>query len=214
MKDTRTKLIHASAKLFAQKGFLGTSIRQICRAGGTNVSAVRYYFGDKYGLYLATVKYLMEQTNRQVLAVCTQPQAIASLPRARALEVLHQVLDCFVEMGFLRQNILLERIFTYAELEQSVEFRRVLLDETGRIRAVLLGLLQRLTGLAAHSAELVLLCHGVFAQANQSDFMRFAICHELHITHYTPQVCQQIKQLVWRNTCAILKTYEKRNKKK
>jgi AcrR family transcriptional regulator len=43
----------AALKLFAERGFEGASTRDIADAAGANVSAIRYYFGDKAGLYRA-----------------------------------------------------------------------------------------------------------------------------------------------------------------
>ena len=54
MKDTRTKLLRTATRLFAQKGFSGTSIRDIVNAARVNVSAIHYYFGDKRKLYTET----------------------------------------------------------------------------------------------------------------------------------------------------------------
>jgi AcrR family transcriptional regulator len=49
----RQKLVLAALKLFAEKGFEGASTREIADAASANVSAIRYYFGDKAGLYRA-----------------------------------------------------------------------------------------------------------------------------------------------------------------
>lgn len=49
----RQKLVLAALKLFAEKGFEGASTREIADAAGANISAIRYYFGDKAGLYRA-----------------------------------------------------------------------------------------------------------------------------------------------------------------
>ncbi len=49
----RSKLLMAGLYLFAEKGFEGTTTREICARAGANVSAIRYYFGDKAGLYRA-----------------------------------------------------------------------------------------------------------------------------------------------------------------
>ena len=49
----RMKLVLAALKLFAEKGFEGASTREIADAAKANVSAIRYYFGDKAGLYRA-----------------------------------------------------------------------------------------------------------------------------------------------------------------
>ena len=49
----RKKLVLAALRLFAEKGFESASTREIADAAGTNISAIRYYFGDKAGLYRA-----------------------------------------------------------------------------------------------------------------------------------------------------------------
>lgn len=51
--DARSRLILAALRLFAEKGYEGATTRDICEAAGANVSAIRYYFGDKAGLYRA-----------------------------------------------------------------------------------------------------------------------------------------------------------------
>lgn len=64
--DTRQRLIHAAATLFAERGFENVTVREICKASNANVAAINYHFGDKAGLYRAVVTYaieLMQETN-------------------------------------------------------------------------------------------------------------------------------------------------------
>ncbi len=56
----RKKLVLAALKLFADKGFEGASTREIADAAGANISAIRYYFGDKAGLYRAAFTELCD----------------------------------------------------------------------------------------------------------------------------------------------------------
>jgi len=51
--QARQRLIQAALRLFAEVGFARASTRAICEAAGVNLSAIRYYFGDKFGLYRA-----------------------------------------------------------------------------------------------------------------------------------------------------------------
>ncbi|MGZ8217478.1 CerR family C-terminal domain-containing protein [Methylomagnum sp.] len=51
--DARSRLVLAALRLFAEKGYEAATTREICDAAGANVSAIRYYFGDKAGLYRA-----------------------------------------------------------------------------------------------------------------------------------------------------------------
>nr|WP_112991628.1 CerR family C-terminal domain-containing protein [Herminiimonas fonticola] len=49
--EARSRLLLAALRLFAEKGFAKTSTREIAQAAGVNLAAIKYYFGDKAGLY-------------------------------------------------------------------------------------------------------------------------------------------------------------------
>jgi len=53
---TRQKLIDVAGRIFADRGFRSTTIRQICIAARANIAAVNYHFGDKLGLYTEVVQ--------------------------------------------------------------------------------------------------------------------------------------------------------------
>jgi AcrR family transcriptional regulator len=54
--DTRTDLIAAGRRLFAARGFDGTSVRALTKAAHANLGAVTYHFGSKYALYEAVLE--------------------------------------------------------------------------------------------------------------------------------------------------------------
>jgi AcrR family transcriptional regulator len=54
---TRQRLLEAAGEVFAEKGFKGATVRDICKLADANVAAVKYHFGDKEKLYAATVRY-------------------------------------------------------------------------------------------------------------------------------------------------------------
>jgi TetR/AcrR family transcriptional regulator, cholesterol catabolism regulator len=74
--DSREKLISVAVDLFADRGFKGTSIRDIANAMGMSISNIYHYFGNKEGLLLAILntssKNLMEQL-RNVAKIETDP---------------------------------------------------------------------------------------------------------------------------------------------
>jgi AcrR family transcriptional regulator len=47
----RERLLAEATRLFAEKGYAGTSTREICLAAQANVAAIHYHFGGKEGLY-------------------------------------------------------------------------------------------------------------------------------------------------------------------
>ena len=48
--ETREQLVAAAARLFAERGFAGVSVRTIAAEAGVNWSLVGYYFRGKDGL--------------------------------------------------------------------------------------------------------------------------------------------------------------------
>jgi AcrR family transcriptional regulator len=49
-KDKKKHILHIAEKLFAQKGFDATTIRDIAEAAEVNIAMISYYFGSKEGL--------------------------------------------------------------------------------------------------------------------------------------------------------------------
>ncbi len=57
----RDRVLEVACQLFAENGFHGTHIREICKWAGTNVAGICYHFQSKEGLYRAV---LMEAGRR------------------------------------------------------------------------------------------------------------------------------------------------------
>ena len=57
---TRDAIIKAAVNLFAEKGFEGTSVRDIVAKAGVNQAAINYHFKGKSGLYLEVLKTAFE----------------------------------------------------------------------------------------------------------------------------------------------------------
>jgi len=53
---TRERLLQAATRLFADAGFRGASVRDICNQAGANPGAVSYHFGGKRQLYRAVLR--------------------------------------------------------------------------------------------------------------------------------------------------------------
>ncbi len=85
---TAAALIDAGRKLFARRGFDGTSVRAITREAGANLGAVTYHFGSKRGLYGAVLEHEL------------RPLALRASNAARGLGSATERIDAVVEAYF------------------------------------------------------------------------------------------------------------------
>jgi AcrR family transcriptional regulator len=58
--DTRTQILDAAERLFAEHGFRGASVRAITDLAGANLAAVGYHFGSKSELLAAVIRRVIE----------------------------------------------------------------------------------------------------------------------------------------------------------
>ncbi len=55
-EPTRARLLASGARLIAEKGFEGASVREICADADTSINMIHHYFGSKQGLLDAIVE--------------------------------------------------------------------------------------------------------------------------------------------------------------
>lgn len=65
-RATPARLLDAAIELFAQRGFHGTSIRDIADRAGANVAAGHYHYGSKDGLYLEVLRAQFAEVRAQL----------------------------------------------------------------------------------------------------------------------------------------------------
>ena len=217
MKNARLKLLKTSARLFAQKSYGDVSVREIVSAAKMNVSAVNYYFGDKRSLYLATVEYLAQEQRNLFLTdkpLFAKLKKLDTLSHQQTLDLLHDLLNKVIDLGLTQKALPLERIFTYAALNSSKETIHLLFSFMEGFHNPPYKIISKLTGLKEKSPELVVVTHVIFGQINFSECHRVSLLHDLRQKSYTPRLHQLIKDMVWKNTLAILNSYKKGNKLK
>lgn len=83
--DTKSQIITVAERLFAERGFAGTTLRNVVREAGVNLAAVHYHFGSKEELFRAVVARFARPIVEQELALLEQLKAKPELPSVEAI---------------------------------------------------------------------------------------------------------------------------------
>ncbi len=147
-EDARDRILLAAGQAFAEHGFEGATVRDICLAAGANVAAVNYYFGDKRRLYIESVKHAHRSRVEQV----PLPMWPAGTPAA---ERLHDFVDNMLErmLGF-GQPPWQVRLMMREVLQPTDACRELVEDYIRPHFDVLLGILDEIVGGRLPFAEL------------------------------------------------------------
>jgi AcrR family transcriptional regulator len=92
--DKRQTILAATMKLFGQKGFEGTSVREIAAEAEVNPAMISYYFGSKEKLF----ESLVEQKAAFLKGVFAE---LVNNPSLSQIEKLYIVIDSYVERIFM-----------------------------------------------------------------------------------------------------------------
>ena len=78
--QTKALIMRAAILVFTERGFEGSTLRDIANEAGSNMGLIRYYFGNKADLYRDTLAYIAEPYNSACLQALSEAQnAKASL---------------------------------------------------------------------------------------------------------------------------------------
>lgn len=85
MQDTsiKARLIDAGKTLFADRGYAGASVREICKAADASSTMIHHYFGTKEGLFNAIIDEFTAATFDVPLRLISKPPKTAEEMRLR-----------------------------------------------------------------------------------------------------------------------------------
>lgn len=89
--ETSQRILAAAEELFAERGYDGTSMRNITQKAGVNLAASHYHHGDKETLYLLILSRRLKPINETRLSLLGQAEREAKgqpVPITRILEIM------------------------------------------------------------------------------------------------------------------------------
>lgn len=96
-EKSKQRILNATAKLFAEKGYDGASIREICHEADANICMVSYFWGGKKALYDGIVKELEERETQYAKKFLNIEQNPKKLKKEEQIELLYTVIDKIIE---------------------------------------------------------------------------------------------------------------------
>lgn len=78
-EKTKDLILEEAKKHFCEKGYEGASIRDICTGVGANVSAIKYHFGGKEGLYRECFRQFGESRLNSASQILTKVNSLDEL---------------------------------------------------------------------------------------------------------------------------------------
>lgn len=105
--DTKEQIINVAERLFAERGFAGTTLRNVVSEAKVNLAAVHYHFGSKEDLFRAVIARLARPIVEQELALLAELQAGNKVPSVEA--ILTAILKPCLEILAQDQDNLLTR---------------------------------------------------------------------------------------------------------
>lgn len=99
-ENSKQRILETATKLFAQKGFDGTSIREICRIANVNICMISYYWGGKKELYQGIIDDLIEKQTEFAGSYIDLNKDISELTKKEQIDTLLFILDKFVDFFY------------------------------------------------------------------------------------------------------------------
>jgi AcrR family transcriptional regulator len=135
---TRERIIKAAERLFAERGYDGTSIRAIVAKAHVNQAAINYHFAGKDGLYREVLRAAFRALTEQQLAHADE---VKTMSREAALgEFIRRQLWPLKARDELSRHL---RIFNWETVRPTAVFRKLMSEEATPFMGLAVDLVRR-----------------------------------------------------------------------
>ena len=113
---SKQRILDSATKLFAQKGYDGVGIREICKEANANICMISYFWGGKQELYKGIVDNLIEKQTEYAKSFLSLDIEPSTLSKQEQINLLYTVIDKVIE--FLYGGLVSDDLFRFLLQEQ------------------------------------------------------------------------------------------------
>jgi TetR/AcrR family transcriptional regulator, regulator of cefoperazone and chloramphenicol sensitivity len=147
---TRDRILKAAERLFAERGYDGTSIRAIVARARVNQAAINYHFDGKDGLYREVLRLAFRGLTENQLSHAAE---VSSMSREQALsEFIRRQLHPLLARDEAARHM---RIFNWETVRPTPVFRKLLSEEAAPFMGMATDLIRRFLPDADHRSLVV-----------------------------------------------------------
>ncbi len=121
-EKSKVRILNSAIKLFAQKGYDGVGIREICKDANANICMISYFWGGKEGLYKGIIDSLVEKQTQLAKTFIDFDIEPSTLNKKEQINLLFKTFDNMVDFiygnEFSHHTI---RVLIAAQHEKRVE---------------------------------------------------------------------------------------------
>lgn len=99
-KNTKEEIMKVATKQFAQKGYDGTSIREISRIAGINVALISYYWGGKKELFQGIINDIIEKQTKYATSALDFAINPDDLSKEEQIELMYRTVDKAIDFFY------------------------------------------------------------------------------------------------------------------
>ena len=115
-EKSKQRILNSATKLFAQKGYGGVGIREICKDANANICMVSYFWGGKEELYKGIVDSLIEKQTEYAKTFINIDIDPSTFSKQEQINLIYTIFDKVIE--FLYGGFISDDLFRFILQEQ------------------------------------------------------------------------------------------------
>lgn len=212
-KSAKDRLLEAAVKSFAMNGYNGTSTRMLVKEADVNISAIPYYFENKEGLYEAVLWHIISKFREERAEKAQEIRnalAQSDLSHEKARDLLHDFMGSVADFLLSEQaSPYMGQIMVREQMQPSFVFDRFYDDMMKPMHETLTRLVAHLMNKPAENMDCILCTHAIFGQTAIFKTHKEMIFRRMGWTKFGENEAKAIKEIILKNTDAIIAAHRK-----